>query len=211
LQLSIGLRSAVCRLHGLSPRRSFAILRWQPYSTLGATTGGSHGAATAAIAARVAPAALVTDTLGDARLPAALCGVVAFRPSAGRWPLRGMWTPAPTLSAPAVLARTVEDAQLLARVLDGRCSGANAAGEMEAEGAAAAPCGADDGSVGAPPSLAGVRIGVLPSPATTKLHPAVQETMDAFLSRLRAAGAEVVGALSGDPADDGAAVTRLYT
>jgi indoleacetamide hydrolase len=47
--------------------------------------GGSSGGSAAAIAARIAPAALGTDTAGSVRVPAALCGIVGFRPSVYPW------------------------------------------------------------------------------------------------------------------------------
>jgi indoleacetamide hydrolase len=43
--------------------------------------GGSSGGSAAAIAARIVPAALGTDTTGSVRTPAAYCGIVGFRPS----------------------------------------------------------------------------------------------------------------------------------
>ncbi len=45
--------------------------------------GGSSGGTAAAIAARIVPAGLGTDTGGSTRVPAALTGIAGFRPSVG--------------------------------------------------------------------------------------------------------------------------------
>ncbi len=50
---------------------------------LGHTPGGSSGGSAAAIAARLCPLALGTDTMGSVRLPAAYCGIVGFKPTHG--------------------------------------------------------------------------------------------------------------------------------
>ncbi|WP_033287806.1 amidase [Amycolatopsis jejuensis] len=59
------------------------------------TPGGSSGGAAALVAAGIAPVAHATDAAGSARIPAALCGVVGFKPTFGvvpRLPTGDYWT-----------------------------------------------------------------------------------------------------------------------
>lgn len=48
--------------------------------------GGIGGGNASAVAARIVPAGLGTDTGGSVRIPAALCGIAGFRPTTGRYP-----------------------------------------------------------------------------------------------------------------------------
>jgi Asp-tRNA(Asn)/Glu-tRNA(Gln) amidotransferase A subunit family amidase len=60
------------------------------------TPGGSSSGSAAAVAAGLCPLALGTETTGSVVRPAAFCGVVGFRPSAGRLPTDGTVSLAPT-------------------------------------------------------------------------------------------------------------------
>ena len=76
--------------------------------------GGSSGGAAAAIACGAVAAGLGTDTGGSVRIPAALCGVVGYKPSFGALPTRGIFPLAPTLDHPGFLGATVDDVAMLA-------------------------------------------------------------------------------------------------
>ena len=82
--------------------------------------GGSSGGSAAAVAAGVVPVALGTDTGGSVRLPAALCGVVGFRPATGSVPMAGVTPLAPTQDVVGPFATTVADCAAVADVLSGR-------------------------------------------------------------------------------------------
>ncbi|MDM0066729.1 amidase [Variovorax sp. J31P207] len=76
--------------------------------------GGSSGGAAAAIAYGAVAAGLGTDTGGSVRIPAALCGVVGFKPTFGTLSTRGIFPLAPTLDHAGFLGQTVEDIMILA-------------------------------------------------------------------------------------------------
>jgi Asp-tRNA(Asn)/Glu-tRNA(Gln) amidotransferase A subunit family amidase len=86
-----------------------------PWDT-GYSPGGSSGGAAAAVAARLGPLAVGTDSGGSVRIPASFCGVVGLKPSFGRVPLY----PAALLHDHAgPITRTVADAALALDVLAG--------------------------------------------------------------------------------------------
>jgi amidase len=75
--------------------------------------GGSSGGSAAALACDMLPLCTGSDTGGSLRIPAAMCGVVGFRPSPGLIPMDGRplgWTP---ISVVGPMGRTVADTRLL--------------------------------------------------------------------------------------------------
>ena len=75
--------------------------------------GGSSGGVGAAVGARIVPAGIGTDTGGSVRIPAALCGIVGFRPTTGRWSTAGVVPISHTRDTPGPMARSVADCVLL--------------------------------------------------------------------------------------------------
>ncbi len=89
-----------------------------PYDPDRSPAGSSSGTG-AAIAARIAPAGLGTDTGGSVRNPAAWCGVAGLRPTLGRYSQRGVVPISWTRDTIGPMARRVADLELLDRVICG--------------------------------------------------------------------------------------------
>ena len=89
-----------------------------PYDTA-RTPGGSSQGSAAAVSAGVVPAAVGSQTNGSIIRPAAYCGIVGFKPTAGRVSTAGALQFSHTLDQVGGLTRTVEDAALLAATLAG--------------------------------------------------------------------------------------------
>ena len=81
--------------------------------------GGSSSGSAAAVAAGLATFALGTDTGGSVRAPAALCGVVGFKPTYGRVSTHGVIPYCWSLDHVGILSRTVTDAAIILEALAG--------------------------------------------------------------------------------------------
>jgi mandelamide amidase len=81
--------------------------------------GASSGGTGVAVAARMAPGGIGSDTGGSVRIPAALCGIVGFRPSTGRWSQTGIVPISHTRDTAGPMTRSVADCVLLDGVVTG--------------------------------------------------------------------------------------------
>jgi aspartyl-tRNA(Asn)/glutamyl-tRNA(Gln) amidotransferase subunit A len=128
--------------------------------------GGSSSGAAVSVSDGMAFGALGTDTGGSCRIPAALCGVVGFKPTAHRVPTAGAFPLSTSLDSIGPLAATVECCVTLDAVL---------AGEPAVDLA--------------PFPLAGLRMAVPQTLVLEGVEPAVARAFESALAALRKAGA----------------------
>lgn len=81
--------------------------------------GGSSSGAAVSVGDDMCEISIGTDTGGSTRIPAALCGVVGFKPTKHRIPTEGAFPLSPTLDSVGPLARSVEDCAKADSVLAG--------------------------------------------------------------------------------------------
>jgi aspartyl-tRNA(Asn)/glutamyl-tRNA(Gln) amidotransferase subunit A len=79
--------------------------------------GGSSSGAAVSVTDEMAFAGLGTDTGGSCRIPAAMCGIVGFKPTARRVPLNGAFPLSPSLDSIGPLANSVECCSILDAIL----------------------------------------------------------------------------------------------
>lgn len=81
--------------------------------------GGASGGAAAVVAAGMVPLALGADTTGGVRIPAALSGTFALKPTFGRLSRRGMFPQAPSFDGAGLMGRSVDDVAIAYDALQG--------------------------------------------------------------------------------------------
>ncbi|HZT75431.1 MAG TPA: Asp-tRNA(Asn)/Glu-tRNA(Gln) amidotransferase subunit GatA [Vicinamibacterales bacterium] len=144
--------------------------------------GGTSGGSAAAVAARITPVALGSDTGGSIRQPSAMCGVVGLKPTYGRVSRYGLIAHASSLDQIGPIATRVRDAAALLQAIAG-ADPADATSAPEAVPEYAAALTGD---------VRGVRIGVPRRLLGEGVDPDVSAAFEAALDALKARGARLV-------------------
>jgi aspartyl-tRNA(Asn)/glutamyl-tRNA(Gln) amidotransferase subunit A len=131
--------------------------------------GGSSSGAAVSVTDGMASGAIGTDTGGSCRIPAALCGLVGYKPTARRVPLQGAVPLSSTLDSIGPLARSVSCCVLLDRIISGD----------------------GEGPLPVPPSVKGLRLALPKTLVREDMDASVARAFEAALDKLRRAGALV--------------------
>lgn len=131
--------------------------------------GGSSSGAAVSVAEGMAAAAIGSDTAGSVRIPAALCGLVGFKPTQRRVPLDGVRPLSWSLDSVGPLAASVDCCHLLDAIMAGQ---------------PLRPL--------APVSLDGLRLGVPNQVVLEDLDPQVAEAFEQALAELSRHGARII-------------------
>jgi aspartyl-tRNA(Asn)/glutamyl-tRNA(Gln) amidotransferase subunit A len=166
---------------GSSTENSGIKLTRNPWE-LSRVPGGSSGGSAAAVAADTAFGALGTDTGGSIRQPAALTGIVGFKPTYGRVSRFGLVAFASSLDQIGPLTKTVRDAALLMNAIAGHDPQDSTCLDEPVSDCTAA-LGHD---------LRGIRLGLPKEYMVEGTDPQVKAAIDAAVKHLNALGAEII-------------------
>jgi amidase len=156
-------KTITCEFAGMTPS-----ITTNPHNTAH-TPGGSSSGSGAAVADFMVPVAFGTQTGGSVLRPAAYCGVFGFKPTFGAFNRRGVYPAAESLDTIGLIARSIDDIELISTVLELR----------------PAP-GKSGGTLDRPP-----RIGLCRTPMWDKAQPETAAAIEDAAARLAKAGAEL--------------------
>ena len=156
---------------GLNPHYGTPLNPWR--RDVGHIPGGSSSGATISVADGMAAAAIGTDTGGSCRIPAAMCGIVGYKPTASAVPRDGALPLSQTLDSVGPLARSVDCCAILHRIMAG-VDGTTAATQRDG------------------PALADVTLGILRDYVMDDVAAPVADAFERATKRLEQCGAALV-------------------
>jgi len=148
----------------------------------GHVAGGSSGGSAAAVAARLVPAALGSDTGGSIRQPASFCGVMGLKPTYGLVSRYGLVAFGSSLDQIGPITTDARDAALLLGVVAGH----------DPRDSTSVDRPVPDYLAALHRPLRGVRIGISEEYFAEGLDPEVRAAVQAAIEVMRGAGAETV-------------------
>ena len=166
---------------GSSTENSSVQVTHNPWD-LSRVPGGSSGGSAAAVAADIAFGALGTDTGGSIRQPAALSGIVGFKPSYGRVSRFGLVAFASSLDQIGPLTKTVHDSALLMNAIAGH----------DSHDSTSLNVAVPDYTKSLGRDLKGIRIGLPKEYMIEGVDPAVKSAVMAAVKQLGELGAEII-------------------
>ncbi|HEV7923283.1 MAG TPA: Asp-tRNA(Asn)/Glu-tRNA(Gln) amidotransferase subunit GatA [Thermoanaerobaculia bacterium] len=141
--------------------------------------GGSSGGSAAAVAARMVPIALGSETGGSVRQPAALCGVVGLKPTYGRVSRKGLVAFASGLDQIGIVSKTVRESAEVLGLIAGHDPGDSTSSTMPV----------NDYTADLAAGVKGLRLGIVRE-AVEQLGGEVGANFEAALQTLRDLGAQ---------------------
>jgi aspartyl-tRNA(Asn)/glutamyl-tRNA(Gln) amidotransferase subunit A len=144
--------------------------------------GGSSGGSSAAIAARLCPAATGTDTGGSIRQPAAFTGISGIKPTYGRCSRWGIVAFASSLDQAGPMARDVRDCAILLEAMAG----------FDPKDSTSLDMAVPQWEAGLSSDLKGKRVGIPKEYRIDGINAEIAASWDRGIEWLRDAGAEIV-------------------
>ena len=166
---------------GSSTENSALKLTRNPWE-LSRVPGGSSGGSAAAVAADAAFGALGSDTGGSVRQPAALSGVVGFKPTYGRVSRFGLVAFASSLDQIGPLTKTVRDTALIMNAIAGH----------DPQDSTSLNEAVPDYTARLADELRGGRLGLPREYMIEGIHPQVKAAVDAAIKQMNWLGADII-------------------
>ncbi|SMC56115.1 Asp-tRNA(Asn)/Glu-tRNA(Gln) amidotransferase subunit GatA [Novosphingobium sp. B1] len=154
----------------------------RPNDTTPLAPGGSSGGSSAAVAARIAPAATGTDTGGSIRQPAAFTGISGIKPTYGRCSRWGVVAFASSLDQAGAMAHDVTDCAIMLEAMAG----------FDPKDSTSLNMPVPDWAAALDADMKGKKVGIPREYRLDGMDPDVAKSWDDGIAWLKDAGAEIV-------------------